>query len=45
MNKSARSASSENVESVQSLLRNKVKAPALHRGGLQKVNRSFLNNH
>ncbi|CAX43099.1 MAP kinase kinase, putative [Candida dubliniensis CD36] len=34
-----------NVESVQSLLRNKVKAPALHRGGLQKVNRNFLNNH
>ncbi|EER33438.1 protein kinase wis1 [Candida tropicalis MYA-3404] len=32
-----------NIESVQSLLRNKVKAPALHRGGLQKVNRSFLN--
>ncbi|EMG46033.1 PBS2 MAP kinase kinase PBS2 [Candida maltosa Xu316] len=33
-----------NVESVQSLLRNKVKAPALHRGGLQKINRSFLND-
>ncbi|KAI5952781.1 wis1 [Candida jiufengensis] len=31
-------------ESVQSLLRNKVKAPALHRGGLQQVNKNFLNS-
>ncbi|KHC35357.1 mitogen-activated protein kinase kinase [Candida albicans P76055] len=46
MNKSAAAVPPpRNVESVQSLLRNKVKAPALHRGGLQKVNRSFLNNH
>ncbi|KAK6459616.1 kinase-like domain-containing protein [Scheffersomyces xylosifermentans] len=32
-----------NIESVHSLLRNKVKAPALHRGGLPSNNRSFLN--
>lgn len=31
-----------NIESVHSLLRNKVKAPALHRGGLPNNNRSFL---
>lgn len=37
MNKSAAAVPPpRNVESVQSLLRNKVKAPALHRGGLQK---------
>ncbi|RLV95012.1 MAP kinase kinase PBS2 [Spathaspora sp. JA1] len=34
----------QNIENVQSLLRSKVKAPALHRGGLQTINRSFLNN-
>ncbi|EGW31710.1 uncharacterized protein SPAPADRAFT_141211 [Spathaspora passalidarum NRRL Y-27907] len=34
----------QNIENVQSLLRNKVKAPALHRGGLQSINRSFLNH-
>ncbi|RCK58198.1 MAP kinase kinase PBS2 [Candida viswanathii] len=33
-----------NIESVQSLLRNKVKAPALHRRGLQQINRGFLND-
>ncbi|KAI5961012.1 wis1 [Candida pseudojiufengensis] len=31
-------------ESVNSLLKNKVKAPALHRGGLQKLNKNFLNS-
>lgn len=30
-------------ENVQSLLRSKVKAPALHRGGLTNMNSSFLN--
>ncbi|CAI5758241.1 unnamed protein product [Candida verbasci] len=33
-----------NVDSVQSLLRGRVKAPALHRGGLQQANKKFLNN-
>ncbi|CAK9439136.1 uncharacterized protein LODBEIA_P33600 [Lodderomyces beijingensis] len=31
------------AESVNSLLKNKVRAPALHRGGLQSVNTNFLN--
>lgn len=37
-----RAAAPPNIENVQSLLRNKVKAPALHRGGLSNTNRNFI---
>ncbi|EDK44641.1 hypothetical protein LELG_02820 [Lodderomyces elongisporus NRRL YB-4239] len=42
-NAAAIPAKAANSENVSSLLKGKVRAPALHRGGLQSVNRSFLN--